>query len=1066
MIYTHFINFMLITKTKVESLKMNQIKILLLIVLLLFIPFETYSQVVTPLYDYGSKYIENAENWLNFGILKKAEEDVNKSINQFPNNPSNDKAILIKAQIYLSSKSYKLADATLSVFINNRPNSPFIAPAALLRSFMALEQREYAKADQLLEFSYDISNKEFQIRGDSLYRELAHISLYWRAISLAHQGKYQDAQPLFLECVKKYPDGKFTDDAIYALGQISEINRKYEEAIEYYTQIQKNYQFKNSYLSSLIREANNRLILRQPQAAIAALEKAKISLEHIDAKDSIGKLYEFQTNSENINEEIHYLSGEANILLGNFKNAELILKSFLETYQNSKLINSVRFSLAWALLNLGNYQQAIDLYDKVINDQTDNPDELRIKDISKLYKSIAYKLSGNIEQAKIELSNISVQPDYQFLGAALLELGQIYYEEGNYEQAKKYLERAERESTYGITDVRIRILLGATYLELKEWNKAINEYEAALKLATHSDEVFLPGKTKYIAEARLKQAIAYIMTHRSLDAINLLIAFTAETPKHQRIDEAVFWLAEAYYRADMLNLAAATFENFIEQFRYSPRREEALYSLGWTYLRMKEFGKSAKTFDQLITEFPNTEFAAEALSRQGDGHFYTKNYRAAANAYDRAKRLAPNTEHGQYSAYQLCHALYRLGDYERSISALMDFVRRYPKSPYAPNSIYLIGWIRFQQKRYNEAIDNFRFLISSYPQSDLVPRTHYAIGDAYFNQGEYEKAISSYKVVIESYPGSDIAPEAMRSIQYSLMALGREDEVIKDIDSYITTNPTSPFALDFQFKKAELVYTGRKYKDAITEYETIIQRFPDSERAAEALYWMIKSYLNLNDEENANKTYQRLISKYPKSDYTALSLLELGLYAKKINAIFRAESLFSQLVQKYPNHQSAAQASFEMALIRLAVGDTISAMQKFREVSENYPNTGYASQSMWKIAMYYRFKGDFENARQEFARIIVNTSDIMLAAEAQYSIGELWMREKQYDKAIEAFTIVREKYVGVEDWYSLALLNLGECYEQINDFSKAREVYQILESTRPDDDFGKTSKRRLKRLPK
>ena len=78
----------------------------------------------------------------------------------------------------------------------------------------------------------------------------------------------------------------------------------------------------------------------------------------------------------------------------------------------------------------------------------------------------------------------------------------------------------------------------------------------------------------------------------------------------------------------------------------------------------------------------------------------------------------------------------------------------------------------------------------------------------------------------------------------------------------------------------------------------------------------------------------------------------------------------------------------------------------------------------------------------------------------------MWMRDTNWTKAAEAFTVVREKYPGVESWYPLSLLNLGECYEKMNDTEKAKETYQALLTQHPDDEYGKTVKLRIKRLEK
>jgi len=100
----------------------------------------------------------------------------------------------------------------------------------------------------------------------------------------------------------------------------------------------------------------------------------------------------------------------------------------------------------------------------------------------------------------------------------------------------------------------------------------------------------------------------------------------------------------------------------------------------------------------------------------------------------------------------------------------------------------------------------------------------------------------------------------------------------------------------------------------------------------------------------------------------------------------------------------------------------------------------------------------------EFDILATNMDNPLLAAEAQFRIGELWMMGKNYEKASEAFALVRDRFTGQEDWFTKSLLNLGECYEQLGNTDSAAEVYQSIISLRSDDDYGKTAKNRLKRL--
>jgi len=1037
-------------------------RVILPILLIVLIIGTVKSQVVSQEYEYGSGEYFISRELFDRGLLRQAEIRIIEMIRNFPYAAAHDKALLMQAEMDLYSGNHSVALNKLGEFIKTRANSPLMPHSHLQRGYIEFERNNFTRSEQFFSNARQSAESQFRLRRDSTYKQIAHEAVYWQAISLASQGKQLDALPIFEIVVKDYSIGEFADDAQYAIATIHEINRDYTSAIANYRKLQKEFEYRNTLLASYIREANNHIILRDFRSALLSIERAETINRIIKSKNEIGKRYEPQSYAENIVENLLYLRGEAYNMGSNFPLAVSSFEDLLKRFPNSYLRPQALLGAGWAYLNLYDYQKAIDYYNQVINLSDNDAD--RNRSIAQLFRAVSIKRSGDTVTARRELSALSVKADFPYIGIVLLELGQMNYEEGNFQQARKDLERADREALDAKTAVRVSLLLGATYLELKMFDNANNEYKKAGQLAFNSSPIFLPQRNWYLSEARLKQGISLVQSLRSGEAIKPLLEYIGDNKESTRLDEALFWLAEAYYRADMLQNAADTYRRIVAHYPLTARREEVLYGLGWSHFRMKNFDQSSRIFDQLVREFPTSPFSVEVLTRQGDGYYLMKNYAKAAESYQKALRLAPNTEEGQYSAYQLAHAYYRLQRYEQAITALLDFVNRYKHSPYSPNALYLIGWIRFQQHKYAESIDNFNFLIQAYPQSNLIPRAYYAIADAHYNLGNYEEAIKGYRYVVQTFPSSELAPEALKSVQFALMALGRDAEVIGIADEFISTNPNSPFVVDFKYKRAEMFYTGRKYSDAVAEFQNFAEKYPDSDRAAEALYWMGKSYANMNDTRMAAQAYSNLFRRFPQSDYAPIGLLEYGLLEKQHNHILKADSVLGLLQFNYPTHQAAAQAGFERAMIKYALLDTLGAIRMLKRVADEFPTMDYGDFSRYRVAMFYRSKDLFDSSRTHFAILARIEENPIIASESQYRLGELSMREDDCPRAIEQFLKVKDKFAGYEDWFSLALLNLGECYEKTNQFDFAREMYNILESLRPDDDFGRTAKSRLRRL--
>lgn len=1036
-----------------------------LILLSIFIGLTIGVKADAPVQSFGEiASFRTASEMLDDVIIREASGQLEKTISGYSDRLMDDKSAMLLADIDMYEKNYQVADRKLEDFIRNRSNSPFVPFASFIRSCMAFQNKNYKLADTLFGATKIYAKRDFEYRKDSAYYTLAHDATFWQGVSRFYLGNFDEAQPCFEECYRVYPDGGYADDALFALGLSSEIKDNYDVAITYYNTLVKKYPYTNNYVSARIREANNYLILRDPTKAIFALDNAINVLDRIEKQTDDGPKYEAQTNIDGAREEALYLKAEAYNLAENYTSAEQAYNEFIDKYPTSKILDYAEIGLARVSMDLGKYDKAIYYFNEII--ERDNVLQPKIVASAKLFRAVSLKKSGDTEQAKKDLASLTVQPDFPLLSDALLELGQVNYELGDYESSIRNLQRAERECGAVDETVKIKMLLGANYMEERKWDAACNEFKQAEQAATKASDLLLAKKSWYISEARFKQGIALVNNSQYQEAIPTLQSFVASATDTANAEEALFWIAEAYYRTDMLTNAISSYSNLLKKYPGSNRKEDALYGLGWSYFRLKKFDSSSETFEKMIKEFPQSKYAVEVLARQGDGYYVTKQFSKAITSYEKALSYDSKSDEALYCCYQICHASYKMGDYDQAVGKLMDFIKKYPNSSYADNALYLVGWIRFQQKNYSGAIENFRYLLDAYPSSSLGVSAQYTIGDAFYNEGKYDDAIAAYKRIVEKFPGHPLAGEALRSIQYCLESEGKSDEALRITDTFIAANPESPFAEEFEFKKGEMFYSGSKYSDAVNEYEHFLKQYPQSEKSAEAVYWMAKSYMSMNDTANTIRCFDEVVNKYPKSEFAPQSLLDHGVFEEEINQPVKAETLFRKLMTDYPDNDNCAQAGFEISTMRINMGDTTGGIKVLYDVLNKFPNNEYSEQSRYRIAMYYKLNGVNDSALKHFEVLSRSETNYELAAEALYRIGEIYVAEKNDDKAIVYFQTIREKFGGIEDWYSLGLLSLGECYERKNEYINAKDVYSALSALRPDDEYGAEAERRIEEIEK
>lgn len=1021
-----------------------------------------HGQLMNPGILYGTKDLREIAKLVDDGLLAMGRVQLASSLSLLETSAAGDEARILHSLIKRQSQDYRYADKQLQEFIEQRPNSPFIPIAWLERGYIAYHITDLPKA---VEYFTTISELTRELASnDSLFAHYRATALFWKGASEARLGNPDVALSTLKELQEQFPSHQLADDALYMRAQLKERSGAEQEAVVLYGELLRTYSMRNMALSSAIRAANIKLGMREPNASIAYIDQAKAILDKLQSEDSSISKPEEQSFSENSSEDIAFIRAQSLVLAGQSKAGLTAFESFMVSYPQSTLFMHAKMSAGFAAYNLEEYSKSESYYQYVIDSA--NEEQALLKSGALLYHALIMKEKGERNVAKKEFSALSMQTGYPFLAQALLEYGQLAYEDNELETARKTFERAVRETQEKTLLVKIHLLLGSVYQDQEQFGKSAREYASAERIAMVMTKRELENKDIILAEVRLKQGISLHQNEQYRDAIIELSTFLGEHPKDSRKDQALFWLAESYYRTDLLKNAEEFYKQLISDFPLSNRREESFYGIAWSQFRRREFSQSSQSFSKLVKEFPKTRFATDALARKGDGHYVLKQYREAAQAYKAAINEGPRSEEGQYSAYQYGQALYRIDDFDGAIKAFRTFARSYPQSPLSASALYSVGWTLFQQRRYSEAIDELQSLLVNYPSTQLAARAHYTIADAYYNMERYDEAISSYTIVKNQYSSSPLAGEAVKSIQYCLEFLGRIDEAKVIVDDFITKNPESDIAKDLLMSRGLSLYNGKNYSGAIAEYEAFLRSNTDMERNSEALFYLGKSFASLGEPAKAEQSFRDVFKKYAKSEYAPLALLEIGLMKVNEQRLKEADSAFGMVMAEFPENSASAQAGFERAQIASTLGDSLTALRYYASTADTYSNTEYGDQSRYRIAMYYRSRLMYDSALVHFKPLAKRIDNPTAAAEAQYRIGELWMKQKEYDNAIIAFLAVREQFSSIEDWFSLSLLGLGDCYENIKNYDAAKEVFQTLSTLRPEDDFGKSAAARLKRIPK
>lgn len=95
-------------------------------------------------------------------------------------------------------------------------------------------------------------------------------------------------------------------------------------------------------------------------------------------------------------------------------------------------------------------------------------------------------------------------------------------------------------------------------------------------------------------------------------------------------------------------------------------------------------------------------------------------------------------------------------------------------------------------------------------------------------------------------------------------------------------------------------FSSEEYDEALKSFAALVQQYPRSNLADNALYWSGEIYYVRKDYSGAVSFFQQVLDRYPKGNKAPDALLKLALCRYRMKDTAAAVRALNQVVQKYP----------------------------------------------------------------------------------------------------------------------------------------------------------------------
>ena len=668
---------------------------------------------------------------------------------------------------------------------------------------------------------------------------------------------------------------------------------------------------------------------------------------------------------------------------------EKLMLEFIRKYSPDPISNQALIELANYYYNSRKYEKAVEYLSQIPTYQLTNEQrsEVRFKmGYAFFVKKEFSKAKGNFNQVK-DLENEYYYPTNYYLGLChffegdyetavrqfrIVEnsrkykshvpyyIAQIHFAQGEYQELVDY-------ATPIINDNRTRKrkelhqLIGQSYFELGEFETALPylEYYAERSGKLREEEFYQLGYTQY-RNGKYQSATS------NLEELG--------NQNSELGQFALYYLGDSYLQLGEKAKARNAFAR-AQSMSYDPGiRQEALMN----YAKLSyELGFDSEAITALQIFKPGDTHYGEAQTLMGSVLLNTRDYeRAMAIIEDIPTKTPQIREAYQKVAYLRGIQLYRMGNYSEAAGYFAKSNSEPVNQTIKAACTFWLGDIAHRNKRYQEStqlLDQFLTLartVQDLPDESSIYTANYTQGYNYLKQENYARALGYFQDAVSSIERNK---PFIRSEMVKGAVLG--DATLRAADCY--------------FKRDQ-------YNDAVRYYDAAIEN-----RYSGYIYAIYQKAIIEGLRGNTTEkilALEDIIDSYPRSEYADDALYSLGVTYQEIGQLSQATQPFRTLVQEYKTTSNlVVQSLLRLGLISFNQGNLQVAVEYYKQVFANNPEAIEARDALTALEEIYVDYLSDPDAYTRFLETIpgyeidnyAKDSLNFKAAETQYENGQL-----------------------------------------------------------------------------
>ncbi len=692
---------------------------------------------------------------------------------------------------------------------------------------------------------------------------------------------------------------------------------------------------------------------------------------------------------------------------------------------SNKEVADLKFHQGYSYFNLQRFAEAKPLLDAV----RQIPDNPNYAAANYYYGFIAFQDKQYNEALK---SFMVVEKDEEYGQVVPYYIATIYYINGDQEKALTYAED-KLKTRSGLYDTELRKLVGHGWFEKGDYQKALPYLEAyAAKAPTLSRQDLYELSYSYYHTGKYEKSIdgfkqlsgkedslaqnamyllgdAYLKTGQKANARNafLFCALNSSNPTQQEISK--FNYGKLSYELGYHDIALAELQDFIQRYPASVYQKEAREVLIGVMTKTSNYKdaivmlETIKNPSEQVKAYYPPILYGRATELINDGMLSE-----AEELLDKALSAPQNQQVLPLVQFWKGELAFRSGRYDEAIRYYREYLSSGTVNGEVnpANANYNLGYAYLKKEMYAPAFTEFEKVVklpsarSTAVEQDAFLRS----ADAQYMQRSYGKADVMYDQVIRmGWAASDYA-----SFQRAMIAgIKNSPEKIRLLQQMQRSYASSSLVPDANLEIANTLLSNEQFREAIP-YLNAVLKDSRSEALKPGAYLKAGiAHYNLGNNTEALSQYNTLLQQYPNSSEAEEALDN----ARSIYVEEGRSGEYVDFAKKMGRDISGAQAdslAYAEAEVQLSNGNFTNALQRFESYLSRYPQGRYFIEANYYKAEIHLGKKDWPKAAEAYQAVADRApnrfGEKSLLQAARLNFFEL----KNYEKAATYYTKLKE----------------------------------------------------------